>query len=71
MRGGRIEDLTMTSQVSSQQTLQVKSSTSVLAQSIAALVFGLVILFAVGFAPMGVAHNAAHDVRHSLAFPCH
>lgn len=61
----------MTSQVSSQQALQVKSSTSVLAQSVAALVFGMVILFAVGFSPMGVAHNAAHDVRHSLAFPCH
>jgi cobalt transporter subunit CbtB len=61
----------MTSQVSSQHSVQVKSSTTVLAQSLAALVFGIVILFAVGFAPMGAAHNAAHDVRHSLAFPCH
>lgn len=61
----------MTSQVSSQQASQVKSSTPVLAQSVAALIFGMVILFAVGFAPIGVAHNAAHDVRHSLAFPCH
>jgi cobalt transporter subunit CbtB len=61
----------MTSQVSSQQAPQVKSTTSVFAQSAAALIFGIVILFAVGFAPMGAAHNAAHDVRHSLAFPCH
>jgi cobalt transporter subunit CbtB len=61
----------MTSQVSNQQKVQVKSATSVLAQSLAALVFGMVILFAVGFAPMGVAHDAAHDVRHSMAFPCH
>ena len=61
----------MTAQVSSNQQIQAKSTTSVLAQSLAALVFGMVIIFAVGFAPMEVAHNAAHDARHSLAFPCH
>ncbi len=61
----------MTTQVSSNQGLQAKAPTSVMAQTSAALLFGLLIIFAVGFAPMGVAHNAAHDVRHSLAFPCH
>lgn len=61
----------MTTQVSSNHELQAKATTSVVAQTSAALLFGLLILFAVGFAPMGVAHNAAHDVRHSLAFPCH
>ncbi len=61
----------MTTQVSSNQSARAKTATSVLAQTFAALVFGMVILFAVGFAPMGVAHNAAHDVRHSVAFPCH
>ena len=35
------------------------------------LAFGLIVLFAVGFSPMDVAHNAAHDTRHTLAFPCH
>jgi cobalt transporter subunit CbtB len=65
----------MTSQVSNQQAVQEHSQSrptaSVLVQSSAALIFGMVILFAVGFAPMGAAHNSAHDVRHSLAFPCH
>ena len=61
----------MTTRVSSHQALQVTTTTSVMAQNCAALLFGLFILFAVGFAPMGIAHNAAHDVRHSLAFPCH
>ena len=42
-----------------------------LPQTLGAFVFGIVILLAVGFAPMDVAHNAAHDVRHTLAFPCH
>ncbi|MBE0469076.1 MAG: CbtB-domain containing protein [Methyloprofundus sp.] len=40
-------------------------------QLFAAAVLGLVILFGVGFAPMDMAHNAAHDTRHSVAFPCH
>jgi len=41
------------------------------AQHIAVLAFGALILFAVGFSPIPEAHNAAHDTRHSLAFPCH
>jgi cobalt transporter subunit CbtB len=35
-----------------------------------AALLGLVILYGVGFAPLA-AHNAAHDARHSAAFPCH
>ena len=50
---------------------QVRSGLSMLVQTAAALIFGAVILFGVGFAPLEAAHNAAHDVRHSLAFPCH
>jgi cobalt transporter subunit CbtB len=61
----------MTLQVSSQKMTRVNASTSARVQSLAALVFGVIILFVVGFAPIGVAHNAAHDVRHSVAFPCH
>ena len=74
LRGGRREDNIMTSPEAtqaSQPQIAVKSSTALLMQSLGALIFGMVILFAVGFAPMEVAHNAAHDVRHSLAFPCH
>jgi|TARA_B110000967_G_C18540795_1_gene390491 cobalt transporter subunit CbtB len=37
----------------------------------AAAILGMVVLMGVGFAPMDVAHNAAHDTRHSFAFPCH
>lgn len=32
---------------------------------------GLVMLFGAGFVQTSAVHNAAHDVRHSLAFPCH
>lgn len=38
-----------------------------------ALVFvtGLALLFAAGFAQASVLHDAAHDGRHAMAFPCH
>ena len=61
----------MTSQVSASQPVHVTAKTALLAQSIAALAFGAAVLFAVGFLPMEAAHNAAHDTRHALAFPCH
>ena len=56
----------MTAKVSAQ--VRIKAPASSLMQNIAALLFGMIILFAVGFAPMGVAHNAAHDARHTMAF---
>ena len=36
-----------------------------------AVAFGTAILFVVGFANSTSVHNAAHDTRHTLAFPCH
>lgn len=35
------------------------------------LLLGLGFVFLVGFAPMSAVHNAAHDTRHTAAFPCH
>jgi cobalt transporter subunit CbtB len=32
---------------------------------------GVFVISIVGFSQMDVAHNAAHDYRHSMAFPCH
>jgi cobalt transporter subunit CbtB len=42
-----------------------------LAQSLMAMMLGLFIVGVVGFSNIDVVHNAAHDVRHSNAFPCH
>lgn len=36
-----------------------------------ALILGLGLVFLTGFAYPEVIHNAAHDTRHSLSFPCH
>jgi cobalt transporter subunit CbtB len=38
---------------------------------IAAFVLGLGLIYAVGFTPMESVHDAAHDSRHALSFPCH
>jgi len=32
---------------------------------------GAFLIFGVGFSHVSAFHNAAHDVRHSNAFPCH
>ena len=61
----------MTTQVIASQNIQTKAGSSVALQNMAAIAFGAIVLFAVGFLPMDVAHNAAHDTRHALVFPCH
>lgn len=39
----------------------------------AALVFvlGVTLVFAMGFSHSDTIHNAGHDTRHALSFPCH
>ena len=39
--------------------------------AVMAAVLGVFVIWGIGFAPIGVLHNAAHDTRHSMAFPCH
>jgi cobalt transporter subunit CbtB len=36
-----------------------------------AAVLGLSLIFVAGFANATVLHDAAHDQRHAIAFPCH
>lgn len=38
---------------------------------ITALLMGVSLLFVVGFASAAPLHNAAHDTRHAINFPCH
>jgi len=61
----------MNSQITASQSTQANFLSSTVAQNLAVLAFGAAIVFAVGFMPMSAAHNAAHDTRHALAFPCH
>lgn len=36
-----------------------------------AALLGLIMLFGVGFVQMPEIHDAAHDTRHGVGFPCH
>jgi cobalt transporter subunit CbtB len=36
-----------------------------------AVMLGAFLVLGTGFAPVEAIHNAAHDVRHGFAFPCH
>lgn len=39
--------------------------------ALAAFVFGVGLVLTTGFAHSSMLHNAAHDTRHALSFPCH
>ena len=47
------------------------SSTERLTAGLIALFLGMGLLMGVGFAGSHVIHNAAHDTRHAIGFPCH
>lgn len=42
-----------------------------IAATLAAALLGSFLVYGVGFAHSDTLHNAAHDGRHALAFPCH
>lgn len=51
------------------------SATNTLTQRLTAAVFasilGACLVYFAGFSHIEAVHNAAHDTRHSAAFPCH
>lgn len=52
-------------------TTHAGTRSDTLRAALAAALLGAAIVWVVGFAPLAVVHNAAHDTRHSAAFPCH
>jgi cobalt transporter subunit CbtB len=52
------------------QNTAVSSQSRAVQLALAALL-GIFIVGFVGFSHVEAAHNAAHDYRHSMAFPCH
>jgi cobalt transporter subunit CbtB len=51
------------------------SSTTTLTQrltaAVCASILGACLVYFAGFSHIEAVHNAAHDTRHSAAFPCH
>jgi cobalt transporter subunit CbtB len=58
--------LTKTTNTAEVSTAAIQNS-----QILSAAILGFIIMIGVGLAPMEIAHNAAHDTRHSFSFPCH
>jgi cobalt transporter subunit CbtB len=56
------------------QTARFPTATTdvnVVVQAVLAMALGLFVVGMVGFSHISAVHNAAHDVRHANAFPCH
>jgi cobalt transporter subunit CbtB len=60
----------MNTQASAVGTASLSISQRLVA-GVLALFIGLVLVGGVGFASDMAIHNGAHDMRHSLGFPCH
>jgi cobalt transporter subunit CbtB len=50
---------------------RIFAQSSVVAPAVLALLLGAFLVLGTGFAHSDTIHNAAHDSRHSFAFPCH
>lgn len=48
----------------------IQATTDLASIALAALI-GIGLIFIAGFAKSEIVHDAAHDQRHAIAFPCH
>lgn len=51
--------------------LRAAGRTDTVLAAICAALLGCFLIWGVGFSHISALHNAAHDTRHSAAFPCH
>jgi cobalt transporter subunit CbtB len=61
----------MTAKILSADAILAPSRLEVLRAALVVFTLGAGLVWLAGFAYPSVAHNAAHDTRHSLGFPCH
>ena len=64
----------MQNQTATKSTFQIATRTTSISKPLqiaCAIILGSVILYGAGFVGTAAVHNAAHDVRHAQAFPCH
>lgn len=57
--------------VSGTRILATAGTRSRVLPALLAMILGVFVVGMVGFSPVSALHNAAHDTRHSAAFPCH
>ena len=70
-RGPRVEGREDKTVNTTTKTLNAATPASRAFQLSLSALLGLFVIGFVGLSHMDIAHNAAHDYRHSMAFPCH
>ncbi|MCY1419978.1 cobalt transporter subunit CbtB (proposed) [compost metagenome] len=55
----------------SHSSIVTTTQTQRLVVAIGASILGICLVYFAGFSHIEAVHNAAHDTRHSAAFPCH
>jgi cobalt transporter subunit CbtB len=60
----------MTAKILSNVTAATRASDRIKA-GLACLFIGAAMVFTVGLSQVDAVHNAAHDTRHAIGFPCH
>ena len=53
------------------KTIGIARSDANLATILFTALIGVTLLFTAGFVQAEVMHDAAHDTRHAISFPCH
>jgi cobalt transporter subunit CbtB len=61
--------ISTTSQTTTSSTSATQSQR--LTAAVSAMILGACLVYFAGFSHIDAVHNAAHDTRHSAAFPCH
>jgi len=54
-----------------QPKIAARSRADALKAALVAFGLGVMLVYCAGFSYSDAAHNAAHDTRHTLSFPCH
>lgn len=61
----------MNTQIENTSVVRGQERTEALVAALVALALGAGLVFTTGFSHPSTIHNAAHDTRHALSFPCH
>ena len=61
----------MSANTKTRSAIDIGAKSDVVLPAIMALLIGATMVFTTGFASPSILHNAAHDTRHAMAFPCH
>jgi cobalt transporter subunit CbtB len=63
--------ISTTNQTSTQTASTAGTQSQRLTAAVSAMILGACLVYFAGFSHIDAVHNAAHDTRHSSAFPCH